>query len=163
MLVYLQAPDVVAKTIALMARAPTQEEQIDYASDPAGARSGLDPRAPPVVLLLVRARRPAYKGGASFDRFLKHIKDDAVATLSESEKAELKPILDARPRRRSNPWRSPPARAFVKAWTLDELAPLVEAGLNEARTSTAAAPSSPPPAASPAIASTTRGAPSAPT
>ena len=31
LLVYLQAPDAAAKTIALLERAPTQEEQIDYA------------------------------------------------------------------------------------------------------------------------------------
>ena len=33
LLVYLQAPDAAAKTVALLEQAPTQEEQIDYARD----------------------------------------------------------------------------------------------------------------------------------
>ena len=33
LLVYLQAPAAAAKTVALLGRAPTQEEQIEYARD----------------------------------------------------------------------------------------------------------------------------------
>ena len=39
----------------------------------------------------------AFKGGNSFPGFMKNIRRDAEATLSEAEKAELRPILEARP------------------------------------------------------------------
>ena len=38
-----------------------------------------------------------FKGGNSLRGFMANIKRDAVANLSEAEKAELKPILDAKP------------------------------------------------------------------
>ena len=59
-----------------------------------------------------------------------NIKNDAVANLTESEKAELKPILDAKPAR-STDLASDAARSFIKNWTLDELVPLVETGLKD--------------------------------
>ena len=51
-----------------------------------------------------------------------------MANLSEAEKAELKPILEARPAPTA-PSAAGPERKFVKKWTLDELVPMVESGL----------------------------------
>src|SRR6185312_748095 len=58
----------------------------------------------------------------------------ALATLTDSEKADLKPILDA-PRRPKANAAAPigPTRSFVKSWTLDELVPIVESGLKQKR------------------------------
>jgi putative heme-binding domain-containing protein len=69
-----------------------------------------------------------FKGGASFTGFMRNIKDDAVATLSEKEKAELKPILEAEPETRPATVAAR-ARPFVKNWKLEDLAPLVDRGL----------------------------------
>jgi putative heme-binding domain-containing protein len=122
MLVFLKAPDVVAKTMTLLDHAPTQEEQIDYVLDLRVLKTGWT-RELRQAYFSWFLKAASYKGGASFDLFLKHIKEEAVANLSESEKAELKPVLDA----------APPAqpkvtiaanRPFVKAWTLDDLAPI---------------------------------------
>jgi putative heme-binding domain-containing protein len=127
MLVYLKAPDVVAKTMILLDRAPTQEEQIDYVLNLRVLKTGwtATQRHDYFSWFLKAA---SYKGGASFDLFLKHIKEEAIANLNEQEKTELKPVLDAVP---------PPApkvkiaanRPFVRAWTLDDLAPLADKGL----------------------------------
>ena len=124
MLVYLKAPDVVAKTMVLLDHAPTQEEQIDYVLDLRVLKTGWT-RALRQAYFSWFHKAAGYKGGASFDLFLKHIKDEAVANLSESEKTELKPVLDSVP---------PPQkkvtiaanRPFVKAWTLDDLAPIAD-------------------------------------
>jgi putative heme-binding domain-containing protein len=127
MLVYLQAPSTAAKTIDLLEEAPTQEEQIVYAIALRLLKNGwtMDLRKAYFSWFLKAA---GYRGGASFELFVKHIRDDAVAALSESEKAELKPILDAQPP--TAPRVAVAAnRAFVKAWTLDDLAPVVEKGL----------------------------------
>ena len=68
-----------------------------------------------------------YKGGNSFQGFVRLIKADAVATLTDAEKVALKPILEAKPAETSVPTAAP--REFVKKWTLDELTPIVEKGL----------------------------------
>jgi putative heme-binding domain-containing protein len=52
-----------------------------------------------------------------------------VAFLSDQDKAELKPILEAVPVV-EDPWRSAKPRPFVKKWTVDELVPVVEKGLS---------------------------------
>jgi putative heme-binding domain-containing protein len=53
--------------------------------------------------------------------------------LTDTEKADLKPILEAPPRPKATVAATGPARAFVKSWTLDELTPIVEAGLKQKR------------------------------
>jgi putative heme-binding domain-containing protein len=68
-----------------------------------------------------------YKGGNSFHKFLDLIKADAVAALSPEQKAALQPVIDAKPATTSVA--VAPPRPFVKKWTLDELAPLVEKGI----------------------------------
>jgi putative heme-binding domain-containing protein len=128
MLIYLQAPDAARKTIALLEKAPTQEEQLDYALHLRVLKDGwtMDLRK---VYFSWFHKASYYRGGASFELFVQHIKEDAIATLSESEKAELKPILEAKPDK-SEPRAALAAnRPFVKAWTVDELAPVVEKGI----------------------------------
>src|SRR5262249_10955576 len=56
----------------------------------------------------------------------------AMEALSEDERAELKPILDAQPARTS-PRDLLAARKPVREWTLAELVPVVERGLGERR------------------------------
>src|SRR5439155_23872340 len=69
-----------------------------------------------------------YKGGNSFAGFVRNIKTEAVALLKDTDKQQLKPILDASPKI-ENPWANAKPRPFVKNWTVDELVPIVEKGL----------------------------------
>ena len=71
-----------------------------------------------------------FKGGNSLRGFMANIRRDAIANLSESEKDELKPILEARPTVASST-ATVVDRPFVKEWTLDELAPALETGLKD--------------------------------
>ncbi len=125
-LVYLQAPDAAAKTVALLQKAPTQEEQIDYAR----ALRVLDVGWTPELRAAYFSWFPKagrYNGGNSFRGFMANIRRDAMARLSQGERQRLKPILEA-PAETSKTAEFP-ERKFVKKWTLDELAPLVESGL----------------------------------
>jgi putative heme-binding domain-containing protein len=70
----------------------------------------------------------SYKGGNSFGGFVRNIKTEAVAVLSDADKAALKPILDASPKI-ENPWQNVKPRPFVKNWKVDELMPVVDKGL----------------------------------
>ena len=131
LLVYLQAPSAAAKTMGLLAEAPTQEEQLEYAKALRMLKTGWTPQQRKDYFSWF-LKAASYRGGASFGAFVTNIKTEAVANLSETERAELQPILDAQP-----PQKSPlevmasalAGRTLVKEWTVDDLAPLMEKGL----------------------------------
>jgi putative heme-binding domain-containing protein len=126
LLVYLQAPGVAAKTLMLLAEAPTQEEQIEYAKSLRMLRAGWTPsqRRQYFQWFLKAAN---YKGGNSFGGFLDNIKRDAVATLSPEERVALKPILEAKPEPKATV--TGPPRPVYKQYKMEDLAPLLETGL----------------------------------
>jgi putative heme-binding domain-containing protein len=110
LLVFLEAPTVVAKSLELMAKAKTQEDQLFYIFTLRNVKSGwtLDQRKtyfnwfnrdrskdlhPPELVQWFRDVGQEYKDGASFGGFMKNIKKDAVATLNEEE---LAPIIDGK-------------------------------------------------------------------
>lgn len=99
-LAWLQSPTVAAKTIALIEQVPTQEEQMQYARSIRMLTAGWTPelRTAQFEWFLTAAN---YRGGASFEKFIQFIRDDAVATLSESEKTTLAAILAKKPERKS--------------------------------------------------------------
>lgn len=124
-LVYLQHPDAAKKAIKLLAEAPTQEEQLEYVRSLRMLKTGWTPELRKEYFgWFVKAA--TYKGGNSFQGFLRLIKTDAVATLTDQEKVALQPILDAKPN--AGEFVAAP-RPFVKRHSLDDLAPVVEAGL----------------------------------
>ena len=129
LLVYLQAPDAAAKTVALLAQAPTQEEQIHYAQALRMLKAGWTPALRQTYFRWI-ARSGQFKGGNSLRGFMANIRRSAIDNLSDSEKAALKPILDAKPVAQA-PSAPLADRPFVKDWTLDELAPAVETGLKD--------------------------------
>jgi putative heme-binding domain-containing protein len=126
LLVYLEAPGIAAKALKLMADAPTQEEQMDYAKSLRVLQTGWTPsqRAEYFAWYLKAAN---YKGGSSFQGFLRLMKADALATLTDTDKAELQPVLAAKPTAATPVVGKP--RPIYRHWTLDELVPKVEAGL----------------------------------
>ncbi|WZO95926.1 c-type cytochrome [Isosphaeraceae bacterium EP7] len=129
LLVYLEAPSINAKATKLLDDAPTQEEQLDYATSLRTLKKNwtLDERKAFFNWLLKAAN---YRGGASFGGFLRIIREDAIATLSESEKASLKETLEAKPVLKE-PAPALASRPLVKEWTVDELVPLVESKLKD--------------------------------
>jgi len=134
-LVYLQAPSAAGKTLALLAKAPTQEEQLEYVKSLRMLKAGwtLEQRREYFNWFLKAA---SFRGGNSFEKFVENIKIEAVKYLPEDAAAALKPIIEAKAERKS------PLDAFaqmlagrptVKEWTVEELAPVVEKGLNKGR------------------------------
>jgi putative heme-binding domain-containing protein len=130
-LVYLEAPDVVEKTLKLMAEAPTQEEQMEYAKSLRVLRTGWTlPQRSQYFAWFQKAMH--YKGGASFRGFLNLMLDDAIASLSEAEKAALlkSTMQSLMAVSAVMPAASKP-RSVVKQWKLDDLAPVIERGLTK--------------------------------
>jgi len=127
-LIYLEAPGVVGKTLDLLASAPTQEEQIHYAISLRSLATGwtLDQRRTYFDWFVSATSN---RGGMSFDGFLKNIREEAIATLSESDKVALAETLAAVPVPKAQPVDAI-NRPFVRKWTVDELLPAVEANEN---------------------------------
>jgi putative heme-binding domain-containing protein len=124
---YLEPPGGVAKTMALIRKAPTQEEQIEYALSLRMVKTGWTrPEHEEYFNWFHQAM--GYRGGHSFHGFLRNIRADAIKALSPQEKADLEAVLAAEPRPREPKFSAKP-RPFVKKWTVDELVPVVEKGL----------------------------------
>jgi putative heme-binding domain-containing protein len=137
LLLYLQAPDAVAKTLALLDKAPTQEEQSYYVMRLRDITNGwtLDLRKdyfgwfkksrdhilhPPEILQYFKDAERDYSDGASFPAFLEHFRNEAADNLSASEREELAAYLPVE----TNPAAAPgPARKFVKDWHMQDLLP----------------------------------------
>ncbi len=127
LLVYLEAPDAAAKTVALLEKAPTQEEQMHYAEALRTLASGWTPALRRTYFTWI-ANSGQYRGGNSLRGFMANIRRDAIRHLSDTDKADLKPLLQARSTTTA-PAAATENRPVVKEWTVDELAPGMETGL----------------------------------
>jgi putative heme-binding domain-containing protein len=129
-LVYLQAPTAAAKGMALIANAPTQEEQMEYARSLRMLKAGWtkELRTQQLEWFLKAAN---YKGGASFDKFIEFIRNDSLATFTDAEKTDLAALIAKKPERKSAIENL--GAMFVGRtptnWTLDELSKAASTGL----------------------------------
>ena len=131
LLVYLADDTVVAKGVPLVNTAPTQEEQIGYAKSLRLAKSGWTPDLREAYFKWF-PRAANYTGGASFGLFIEDIKRDAIAGLSQEEKAALTPILEAKPEAKA-PVFGAKVLAFEKNWSVAELEKSLGVGLEGGR------------------------------
>ena len=140
LLISLEAPGVVAKTLDLLVNAQLQEEQIHYLISLRNLKPGwtMDQHAAyfgwfngdrksvrhsaETLNWFADAGRD-YSDGASFPRFIANIRKAATASLSDSVRAELASVITGAP---VTP--KPPAvpRQFVKEWKVDDLLPDLE-------------------------------------
>ena len=99
-LAWLQSPTVAEKALALIEAAPTQEEQVQYARSIRMLKAGWnDDLHTDYFEWFLKAA--SYRGGASFDKFMQFIRNDAVASLNDQQKAELKEVLAKKPVKKS--------------------------------------------------------------
>ena len=130
-LVYLQSPKVADKAIALMASAPSQEEQIEYARSLRALTKGWTTQTRTAYLeWFLKAAN--FRGGASFDKFIEFIRNDAMNTFTESEKSELATLIEQKPVRKSAIENVGAIFAGRKenSYSLDELVAMANEGLN---------------------------------
>ncbi|MFT5323344.1 MAG: putative heme-binding domain-containing protein [Planctomycetaceae bacterium] len=127
LMVYLQAPYAAYALVEALENAPTQEEQIRYAAMLRLLKTGWDDELRERYFQWF-VQASTYRGGASFATFIANIRAEAIATLTDDEKARLKPILEAKPENDAPTFTAKP-RQFVKEWTMQQLVPLVQTGL----------------------------------
>ncbi|MDV6031525.1 MAG: DUF1080 domain-containing protein [Phycisphaera sp. RhM] len=131
-LAWLESPTVAAKAMALVEAAPTQEEQVQYARSIRLLKAGWTAELHTAYFeWFLKAAN--YRGGASFAKFMEFIRNDAVASLSESQKESLKEILAKKPVKKSaldNLGDIFDGRSETQ-WTLDELSQAARTGLKQ--------------------------------
>ncbi len=139
-LVYLEAPGIAGKCLNLVAKAPTIEEQTQYIYYLRTLKSGwslaerrqyfawftqlrkqenLDAKHPAQLLQWFREADRDYADGASYNKFLINIRNDAIASLSSEEKSGLKLLIEERIG--APAWKAAKERKFVKEWTVADL------------------------------------------
>jgi putative heme-binding domain-containing protein len=145
-LLALEAPDAVTKTMELLAAAPTLEEQVGYVHHLRTATKGWTPELRRTYFLWwTKDRNKAghsdevqkwfsdagrgYSDGASMPKFLGNFHTQARATLTPEESLALADVLAAYIPPGQKPKTPAKKRAFVKEWkTEDLLASLDEVG-----------------------------------
>lgn len=121
LLVYLEAPETVSKTLSLLADAPTQEEQMHYVFVLRNLKSGWTFEQRRIYFAWFNKALAEYKGGNSFAKFLVNIRQDAMDLLSQTERTELAFLLETKPAPVVSAQIE--ARPFVRQWKMDELVP----------------------------------------
>jgi putative heme-binding domain-containing protein len=139
LLIALEAPNVVPRTLALIRQAATLEEQLQLIFPLRGVRAGWSladreeyfrwftrpGRAhPPKVNRWFADVRLHYTDGASLPVYLANIRREAAAILTEAERRGLGRLIDAPLSPVVAPVQTRP-HAFVKEWTAAELLPYV--------------------------------------
>src|SRR5207253_2854984 len=131
LLLALDAPDAVAKTMKLLAAAPTQEEQLVYVHHLRTIKTGWTPELRREYLSWWIKDRSAiqhaayvlkwfddagirYTDGSSFPNFIAHFHDDTRQSLSPSEQTTFAEILAAYIPPNAKGKKPPKARAVVK-------------------------------------------------
>ncbi len=143
-LLALNAPNAVAKTIALLKAAPTQEEQVTYAMHLRNIKLGWNVELRKTYLSWWNAGRstehPAhvvkwfedagirFNNGASFANFMSQAHEAAKFTMSPEEIVALNDILSTYTATHSNKPLLPkgPPRKLVQEWKTADLQPLLD-------------------------------------
>ena len=143
-LLAVDAPDAVAKTVKLLADAPTQEEQLKYLMHLRTVKTGWTEalhneyftwftkdvktlRHPAYVTQWFEDAGRAFDNGASFPKFIANFHSDAANTLSADEKTSLASILSAYTPPGAKPAKKPTkVRTLVKEWKTADLEPALE-------------------------------------
>jgi putative heme-binding domain-containing protein len=120
LLIQLEAPGAVAKSSTLLAAATEQEEKLHYLHLLGGARTGWTEQDR-ARFFRALAQTGSFRGGAGLPRFLREIKNDALATVPEGERARYAALLEAAPATVAVPLPAAPPRDVVKAWTMADL------------------------------------------
>ena len=127
LLVYLESPHVVRKTLPLVARAKSQEEQMQFMFLLRNVARGwtLDERR---TYFQWFDKATTFTGGRTLPTYIGDTKKDAIATLTDAERAALARLLNPPPPKPVTVQRAKP-RPFVKQWQMDDLLAHVSAPL----------------------------------
>jgi putative heme-binding domain-containing protein len=118
-LVYLNAPRVVDRTVALLTSGSAQEDQIHYAFVLRDVKQGWDAKSRQAYFQWFFDVASA-RGGASFGGFLSGIRDVALANLTPEDRESIGELAGGMPAPK-DPLADLTPRALVEEWTVEKL------------------------------------------
>ena len=130
MLVYLDSPVVVQRSLQLMHSTKTQEALLNYAMSLRVAKSGwTDELREDYLQLLNNAEEQTATGelvgGGHLQVYLQQIRSDAKERMSPAEQAQFADLLNPKIAA-ARATGSPTPRKFVKRWTVEDLTPSLD-------------------------------------
>lgn len=128
-MIHLEAPTAAAKTVALLGKATTQEEQMDLAYSLRVLKTGWTPALHSEYFQWF-LKAASYHGGHSFAGFVRNIRADAEKNLTASDRVALKSILEAKPVKKT-PMEMLASgvlggRTTSREWKVEDLTPALE-------------------------------------
>ncbi|HEY3898829.1 MAG TPA: hypothetical protein VGM54_09465 [Chthoniobacter sp.] len=136
-LLALDAPDAISRTLRLLAAAPTQEEQLNYAVALRTISNGWTPEMRRQYFSWWAKRDPShhpdnelrwfaeagrgYSDGASFNNFLVKIRRAAMSNIPAAEVASFQPVLDSWIEPMPKLKTSKKKRNYVQDWKMADL------------------------------------------
>jgi len=120
LLVYLRAPNVLRKSIPLLNSASTQEERLFFLYVLRNVKSGWTLEQRRTYFHWLREAAD-FRGGQSMPKFVSFIRSDALATLTNTQREQLAPILAAKKQQPADIDSRASNRSFVKDWKVTDL------------------------------------------
>ncbi len=124
----IDAPEIAGDVMALLRSANSQEEQIHYATALRVCSSGWTDELRREYFQWFVDAAGRFRGGNSFTKFILNVRTEAVAKLSDAEKAKLGDLVDRAPNVVA-PTMEVEQRPIVKNWTMDDLLPVSDEAL----------------------------------
>jgi putative heme-binding domain-containing protein len=139
-LIYLEAPDIVGRCLAVAKAAPVFEDQMFYMFHLRTVKTGWsrgqreqyfawfnekhnNAKHPAELVNYFTEAGREYSDGASFPKFIANAKQDAIAALTDAERGELADVITGKVAPKAA---AAPAHAFVKEWKTADLLEDVE-------------------------------------
>ncbi|MGC1274074.1 MAG: heme-binding protein, partial [Planctomycetaceae bacterium] len=121
LLVYLEAPSVIEKTLARLAKSQTQQDQMFYVFTLRTLDKHWTTAQRKAFFGWINMAAAHGRGGNSFGKFLQQIRDDAKATMPAEQVAALKDVIEAKVETAS-PVGLETTRQFVHNWQMSDFA-----------------------------------------
>ncbi|MEX0939579.1 MAG: c-type cytochrome [Pirellulales bacterium] len=124
MLVYLEAPAVIERSLQMLQDARTQQDQMFYVFVLRNLSEGwtLDQRR--AFFSWLNLAEEKYQGGNSFTKFVQQIRRDALETMPDEQRQALEEVIEGRSSVEVVQLET--TRQYVHNWQMEDLAPLLD-------------------------------------
>jgi putative heme-binding domain-containing protein len=126
LLVELESPVVIERTLSLLRAAESQEERMHYLHVLRGVRVGWNAERHREFFGALNELESRYHGGRGMSDFLKSLREDAIARLSTAEQTELATLLHPAAAPADEPL---PSRPLVREWKVEDIESLAKGAL----------------------------------
>jgi putative heme-binding domain-containing protein len=124
LLVYLQAPSAIERSLALLASSQTQQDQLHYVLVLRNIAERMNAEQARAFFGWCNLAETSYRGGNSFKKFVQQIRRDAVSKLPAELQKSLAEVIAGNVA--VEVVKLETTRQFVHNWQLDDLEPMLD-------------------------------------